>query len=190
MIQILLWVLGCYILAALCVHIAFRISAKKKREAHYVLVAGNEEERMEWYMRALRQHAYVHGKELQVTVLDDGSRDDTLRIAKLFEREGMKVTVAGGTGWLEESGSHGQGQAQPIQGGELSLKTEESPSKWQRLRGRRFKSKQAVRKQEGKASPEPSHLMWRLKAEGIVTEPEHAVLVDLREPSDWSKLPL
>jgi hypothetical protein len=32
--------------------------------------------------------------------------------------------------------------------------------------------------------------MWMLQAEGIVTEPEHAVLVDLREPADLSKLPL
>ncbi|RJE85626.1 hypothetical protein D3P07_20745 [Paenibacillus sp. 1011MAR3C5] len=33
------------------------------------------------------------------------------------------------------------------------------------------------------------HLLWMLQAEGIVSESDHAVLVDLQNPSDLSKMP-
>lgn len=33
------------------------------------------------------------------------------------------------------------------------------------------------------------HMLWMLQAEGIVSEAEHAVLVDLQNPSDLSKMP-
>lgn len=33
------------------------------------------------------------------------------------------------------------------------------------------------------------HMLWMLQAEGIVTEADHAVLVDLQNPSDLSKMP-
>ncbi|MCR2806743.1 hypothetical protein [Paenibacillus soyae] len=33
------------------------------------------------------------------------------------------------------------------------------------------------------------HMMWMLQAEGVVSESEHAVLVDLQNPADLSKMP-
>jgi len=33
------------------------------------------------------------------------------------------------------------------------------------------------------------HLLWMLQAEGIVSESDHAVLVDLENPADLSKMP-
>lgn len=33
------------------------------------------------------------------------------------------------------------------------------------------------------------HMLWMLQAEGIVSEAEHAVLVDLQNPADLSKMP-
>lgn len=33
------------------------------------------------------------------------------------------------------------------------------------------------------------HMLWMLQAEGVVTEAEHAVLVDLQNPADLSKMP-
>ncbi|MCU6708450.1 hypothetical protein M6D81_06945 [Paenibacillus sp. J5C_2022] len=33
------------------------------------------------------------------------------------------------------------------------------------------------------------HMMWMLQAEGIVTEADHAVIVDLQNPADLSKMP-
>lgn len=33
------------------------------------------------------------------------------------------------------------------------------------------------------------HLLWMLQAEGIVSEADHAVLVDLQNPADLSKMP-
>ncbi|MFF2483665.1 hypothetical protein [Paenibacillus sp. NPDC058071] len=36
---------------------------------------------------------------------------------------------------------------------------------------------------------ESSSLMWRLRSEGIITSSDQAVLVDLKNPSDLSKMP-
>ncbi|MFD0957905.1 hypothetical protein [Paenibacillus chungangensis] len=33
------------------------------------------------------------------------------------------------------------------------------------------------------------HMMWMLQSEGIVTEVDHAVIVDLQNPADLSKMP-
>ncbi|MDQ6422512.1 hypothetical protein RB620_24065 [Paenibacillus sp. LHD-117] len=47
--------------------------------------------------------------------------------------------------------------------------------------------------QDGKRYPNGGdravHLMWLLQAEGIVSEADHAVLVDLQNPEDLSKMP-
>lgn len=36
---------------------------------------------------------------------------------------------------------------------------------------------------------EASHMMWQLKAQGIISESEQAVLIDLQNPADLSKMP-
>jgi hypothetical protein len=41
----------------------------------------------------------------------------------------------------------------------------------------------------GKSNRDAAQMMWMLQAEGIVSESEHAVLVDLQNPADLSKMP-
>lgn len=36
---------------------------------------------------------------------------------------------------------------------------------------------------------EGTQLLWLLQAEGIVSQADHAVLIDLQNPSDLSKMP-
>ncbi|TYP75716.1 hypothetical protein [Paenibacillus methanolicus] len=186
MIEILLWVVGCYLVAAALVHAAFRLREKPKAE-HYVLLAGNEQQRMEWYMRGLRRYSHRSGKEVQVTIIDRGSEDDTVRIASLFAKKGMDVQLKDGTPFEGSFQSALQG-ARNEQPAEVIGTGERKLPKWKRLLkvGQRRGQTGARAKAE---TFEPTHLMWMLQAEGIITEPEHAVLVDLREPSDWSKLP-
>ncbi|MUT65025.1 hypothetical protein [Paenibacillus sp. NEAU-GSW1] len=45
------------------------------------------------------------------------------------------------------------------------------------------------RKRSQSGEKESSSLLWRLKSEGIVTSTDHAILVDLQNPSDLSKMP-
>lgn len=187
MIEILLWVIGCYAVAAALVHAAFRLRKKPKAE-HYVLLAGNEQQRMEWYMRGLRRYSHRSGKEVQVTIIDRGSEDDTVRIASLFAQEGMDVQLTDGTKF-EGSFQPATLERQKEHAAEDNARTDRNHSKWKRfLRIGKRRSVQSG--QPAKAETfEPTHLIWMLQAEGIISEPEHAVLVDLREPSDWSKLP-
>ncbi|MFB9327044.1 hypothetical protein ACFFSY_14035 [Paenibacillus aurantiacus] len=185
MIEILLWVIGCYVVAAALVHAAFQLRRKPKAE-HYVLLAGNEQHRMEWYMRGLRRYSHRSGKEVQVTIIDRGSEDDTVRIASLFAKKGMDVQLADGRKFEGsfQPANQERAKALPAEEGERAGR---NIPKWKRLltvRSRR--SDQPTVKAE---TVEPTHLMWMLQAEGIITEPDHAVLVDLREPADWSKLP-
>lgn len=97
MISILLWVLGCYALMAAAVHAAYAVSRRRSRKVkHYVLLAGNERHRMEWYIRSIRRFSRLRGEEVKVTVVDSRSDEETLGIARCFARGGMDVTVGDG----------------------------------------------------------------------------------------------
>ncbi|GGD92304.1 hypothetical protein [Paenibacillus nasutitermitis] len=95
MIPILLGILGCYVLAAASVHLAYALTGKRKPlSKHYVLIAGNEQNMMEWYMYSLRRLSLRTGREIKVSVIDKGCEDDTMRIAGNFARCGMSVDIA------------------------------------------------------------------------------------------------
>jgi len=95
LIPILLGILGCYVLAAAAVHLAYALTGKRKQlKKHYVLLARNEQNMMEWYMLSLRRLSRRTGKEIKVTVIDRGCEDDTMRIAGNFARSGMSVDIA------------------------------------------------------------------------------------------------
>lgn len=98
MVAILLAVIGCYVIAAVAVHLAYRIRRGKPSSGkHYILVAGNDENKMEWYMRSLLAFSRRMGTDLRVTVVDQGSTDHTMAIAGRFsEAEELGVTVCSG----------------------------------------------------------------------------------------------
>ncbi|BBH23899.1 hypothetical protein Back11_52440 [Paenibacillus baekrokdamisoli] len=196
MISVLLWIVGCYALAAAAVHAASALTSKRERdERHFVLIAGNEQLQMEWYMRSLRRFSYFTGTEVKVTIVDGGSEDETMGIVRFFARNGMKVDIKSGAP-IEASMNRvedaKQGNVQERKDDLSDQAASESlvSSKWQRfLTGwGRKKWKSVHDKQIGTA--EPTHMMWKLQAEGIITRSEHAVLIDLRDPADLSKLPL
>ncbi|NBD26724.1 glycosyltransferase family A protein [Paenibacillus glycinis] len=226
MITVLLWILGCYVAAAAVVYVfsAMRLG-RERRAKHYVLIAGNEGARMEWYMRSLRRFSHMTGTDVKVTIVDNGSEDDTLSIARVFAKHGMNVRVHAGESAemmanrmdvgpgdgtrgheaVRETTSAAElpplAPASPVEKADEAKKHDGHPGKWQRLRavwrwrvGGRGAASAGLdgSGQSGKSSGkplEPTHLLWMLQAEGIVSEREHAVLIDLRDPADLSKLP-
>jgi hypothetical protein len=175
MIPVLLWIVGCYALAAVAVHAALVFSSGQSRDVlHYVLIAGNEQLQMEWYMRSLRRFSHFTGREVKVTVVDHGSEDETIGIARFFARYGMKVDIKSGAPLASTLG-RAEGASK-----EVHEMNECSKSK---------NRKQPAHRKQTKGV-EPTSLMWMLQAEGIITESEHAVLIDLRDPAELSKLPL
>lgn len=93
MVSGLLWIAGCYGLALLFVHLWHRrFSGNRTSEPHFVLVTKNNQQHIEWVVRSLVWAARLRGKSIRISVLDDGSSDETAAIvARLSRRfEGLR----------------------------------------------------------------------------------------------------
>lgn len=85
MIAMLLWIVGCYGLAVAVVHLVYRFQNKLRGEKpapwiHVVIVSHNDERHMEWIIRAYCWFAWLKGRRLKFTVVDQRSTDDTAAI--------------------------------------------------------------------------------------------------------------
>ncbi|QJD85238.1 hypothetical protein [Cohnella herbarum] len=90
MIPGLLWIIGFYAAAVALVHWLIRRSSGEERR-HYVLVAGNHQMQIEWYIRALQQFSRRTGTEIGITVVLEQSSDDTGKIMERFARGGTGI---------------------------------------------------------------------------------------------------
>jgi hypothetical protein len=152
MFELLLLVIGCYALAALSVHLAFRIWRRRQQSSkHYVFVADVRQKNMEWHMRSLFSFSKRMGKDVRLTIVDRGVTDETRAIVERLARSGNEVT---------------------IHPGENAPQMENDDSKRSHNDG-----------------VDGTQLLWLLQAEGIVSQSDHAVLIDLQNPSDLSKMP-
>ncbi|MCT1403917.1 hypothetical protein M4D81_33460 [Paenibacillus sp. p3-SID867] len=87
MVAQLLWILAVYGIAVALIHIMHARQLRRAdegtgRRRHYVLITSNHERQVEWYLRALSWYALLSGTRVRVTVLDDQSYDDTLKIVQ------------------------------------------------------------------------------------------------------------
>lgn len=85
MIPEVLWIVGFYAAAAAFAHWTIRKGSSGERR-HYVLVAGNHQMQIEWYIRALQQFSRRTGTEIGITVVLDQSSDETGKILEYFAR--------------------------------------------------------------------------------------------------------
>ncbi|AZK45904.1 hypothetical protein [Paenibacillus lentus] len=100
MVPYMVWVLLSYGVAGLIVHLLHNRQLRDKpnlcKQVHYILVAHNHEKQMEWYLRALLWYSCLRAQSLRVTILDEGSQDDTLAIIERMKyANGMDLTVIG-----------------------------------------------------------------------------------------------
>lgn len=91
MVAQLLWILAVYGIAVALIHIMHARQLRRAgegtgRRRHYVLITSNHERQVEWYLRALSWYALLSGTRVRVTVLDDQSYDDTLKIVQRLTR--------------------------------------------------------------------------------------------------------
>lgn len=99
MVAHLLWILAIYGVAVVLVHVLHARrhggeSSQQRPRMHYVLITSNHERQVEWYLRALSLYALLSGTRVRVTVLDDRSVDETLRIVhRLVNLSGIELTV-------------------------------------------------------------------------------------------------
>ena len=108
MIPEMLWIVGIYLAAAAWVHASLgRHADSDARKRHYVLVAGNHQWQMEWYVRLLQHFSRRSGTDIGITVVLENSSDDTGPIVELFAREngGIELVRSGEVGVGDESGT-------------------------------------------------------------------------------------
>ncbi|SDS98372.1 hypothetical protein SAMN05444162_2766 [Paenibacillaceae bacterium GAS479] len=83
MYEILISVIACYGTAAVVVHLAKRSTARKAQaESHYILMTQDDESQLEHCIRSLQAHSRRSGKSMRITIWDQGSKDDTVLIAR------------------------------------------------------------------------------------------------------------
>ena len=108
MVAHLLWILAVYGAAVILVHVLHarrerRSESSKHLKLHYVLVMSNHERQVEWYLRALSLYALLSGTRVRVTVLDDGSEDQTMQIVeRLSGLSGIELSYGD---WTEYDGA-------------------------------------------------------------------------------------
>lgn len=71
MIKLLLFVIGCYIIAAAIVHIYYYISSRQQAtKRHYVLLDNEQQDSIEWYYHSIKRFSVWMGIPIQVTVVN------------------------------------------------------------------------------------------------------------------------
>lgn len=89
MVQGLVVIVGIYMLAAVSVHVAYRITRRTQggeHSAHYVLHTCNDSRHLEWAIRSLTIYSWLCSRPVTITIQDEDSTDDTCRIASLLSR--------------------------------------------------------------------------------------------------------
>ncbi|MBP2001785.1 hypothetical protein J2Z69_002841 [Paenibacillus shirakamiensis] len=95
-----LWIIACYGLATLVVHWVhvgyIRRQAAESQFEHFILVTHNHGQQMEWYLRAISWYGQIRGRNCRITVLDEGSEDDTVAITeRMRDSSEMELQVIG-----------------------------------------------------------------------------------------------
>ena len=86
----LLWIVGAYALGAALVHAVFWYMQRAETGAkHYVLYTLNDGPHVEWAVRSLILFYWLQGRQVLITVIDEGSTDETLDIVQSLARRHM-----------------------------------------------------------------------------------------------------
>lgn len=89
MLEGLIVIISVYGISAALVHMTYRhlYRASHKHE-HYILVSNDNQMHIEWVIRCLWLFSWLKGKDICITLLDQHSTDDTLKIAEKLAQHG------------------------------------------------------------------------------------------------------
>jgi hypothetical protein len=76
-----LLIIGAYFCSAIAIRLAYsRMSINDIESKHYVLYTLDNQLHIEWIIRSLILFYWLQGKSISITIIDEGSSDDTLAI--------------------------------------------------------------------------------------------------------------
>lgn len=82
-----LLIIGTYFCSAIAIHLAYsRMSINDIESKHYVLYTLDNQLHIEWIIRSLILFYWLQGKSISITIIDEGSSDDTLAILGLLSK--------------------------------------------------------------------------------------------------------
>jgi len=87
MVQGLLCIVVIYAAGAVAVQLAWRFCGRRlSGEKHYILHTLNDQRHVEWAVRSLTLFGWLSGRPVSITIVDEGSTDDTLAIVRCLSR--------------------------------------------------------------------------------------------------------
>lgn len=100
----LLYILGIYAAGLAIIHWLHGRWTKEEgaRRPHYILMTRDNQLQIEWYIRSLFFFSRVKGRHIIVTIVDEGSTDDTLEIAVRLAKE-YALNVVSETQWSADA---------------------------------------------------------------------------------------
>lgn len=172
--EILLGIIGCYAIGAMAAHLIAKRREALREHAHYVLLASDEAEQMEWYLRRLDRWSRRTGNDIRVTVVDLGV-DETAAIADRFARESEAVSVVQPAEAAEAAGEEDKAAAVSDSGTAADVESARTrQGSWKRPHS-------------GGSGGADGCLWW--KVHPTPGQPGRAVLLDLSNPDDVEQLP-
>lgn len=96
----LVWIIGSYAAGVAFIHWLYRRwkRGEPKRTVHYILRTYNNQLQIEWFIRTLYFFSRVKGRTITVTLVDEGSTDDTLMIVSRLSFE-HQLTICKELDW-------------------------------------------------------------------------------------------
>lgn len=94
MIKLLLFVIGCYIIAAAIVHVYYYFSSRQQlTKRHYILLDHEQQESIEWYYRSIKRFSYWMGIPVQITVVNTQPCGDLRQMVDRWNRNNNDITL-------------------------------------------------------------------------------------------------
>jgi hypothetical protein len=82
-----LFIIGTYLAGVLAIHLAYSWLNSQDTEAeYYVLYTYNNQLQIEWIIRSLIVFYWLQGKSISITIIDEGSSDDTFAILSILSQ--------------------------------------------------------------------------------------------------------
>jgi glycosyltransferase involved in cell wall biosynthesis len=94
-----------YVLSIVVIHECFRRARRKNhKETLVAVITYNSQLQVEWFVRSLLFFSRLKGREVQITVIDEGSTDETMAIIERLQRKQDLIHVEEGSlqNWIAD----------------------------------------------------------------------------------------